>query len=62
MKTLQQMKRQYRYVGKNGYATRWRDMPEDGLEPPSKTAKRKLGEGYGLQIREPAPVNLLQAG
>lgn len=42
----------YRYASKDGgYQTRWRRVPADGIEPPSKPAQERLGPGYALHLR-----------
>lgn len=42
----------YRYVAKDGrYRTRWRRVPKEGVELPSKRTAEKLGEGYSMHIR-----------
>ena len=40
----------YRYLGRNGYRTRWRKLTEEGLLPPSEYQSKELGPGYGVQI------------
>jgi len=45
----------YRYASKDGsYQTRWRKVPADGIEPPSKPAKTKLGPAYSLLLKTKA--------
>lgn len=45
----------YRFVGRNGFKTRWRPFPKSGAAPrPSKATAQKLGDGYHFQIIYPA--------
>jgi hypothetical protein len=46
--------RKYRFVGRNRFKTRWRDLPKDGLPRPRTATAEKLGEGYGVEIRTPS--------
>lgn len=42
--------RRYRFIGKNGFKTRWRPFPKSGAPRPSKKTEEKLGAGYSYQV------------
>ena len=44
----------YRFIGRNGFKTRWRPFPKGGAPRPSKSTAQKLGEGYSYQVVYPA--------
>lgn len=43
--------KRYRYSSKDHKKhTRWKDLPADGIDRPTKEQARRLGEGYGVEI------------
>jgi hypothetical protein len=43
-------KREYRFVGRNGFKTRWRKF-EGSVPHPKASTRARLGEHYDVQLR-----------
>jgi hypothetical protein len=43
----------YRFVGRKGYRTRWRPLPQNGIPKPSRQTRQRLGDGFAYEVIMP---------